>query len=98
MKKIFAEEILNDEELEKVSGGGLYTHIDMNFLYELGYKRDETYKERWARAGVTYNEKGYFIGDKEVSRKEAYIHAMKERGWNDTAIQCFNWEDYYIFK
>ena len=31
-EKIFENEVLSDEELDNVAGGGLYTYIDMNFF------------------------------------------------------------------
>ena len=36
----------------------------------------------------------YFLGDKQVSRKDAFIHLMKNRGWNDVAIDCFDFDCY----
>ena len=36
----------------------------------------------------------YFLGDKQVSRKDAFIHVMKNRGWNQVAIDCFDWDSY----
>ena len=35
----------------------------------------------------------YFIGDTEITRKEAFTYAMKQRGWNQVAIDCFDWDN-----
>ena len=35
----------------------------------------------------------YFIGDTEITRKEAFTYAMKQRGWNQVAIDCFEWDN-----
>ena len=35
----------------------------------------------------------YFVGGTEISRKEAFTYAMKQRGWNQVAIDCFDWDN-----
>ena len=56
-------------------------------------------EKAWARAGVTckaaktiFYDNEYWIGGQKVSRKDAFKHVMKNRGWNDVAIQCFDWD------
>ena len=54
----------------------------------------------WAEAGVTcctvpgIGENKYWINGKEVSRKDAFRQALKTRGWNQVAIDCFEFSDY----
>ena len=106
-EKILQEEILSDEELEHVSGGEPnQTAGDSEFLNKLGYKADKEsnslasgVKKAWASAGITckiyvwYDNK-YYLGDTEISRKDAFRHVMKKRGWNQIAIDCFDFDRY----
>ncbi len=104
-EKILNEEILNDEEIEIVSGGrggrtphsreydGAVISGDIEFLMKsLGYKGPII--DAWKEAGVTYTGKEYLIGNEKISRKDAYLYVMKKRGWNDTAIKFFDWENW----
>ena len=116
-EKILDEEILSDEELEHVSGGGPnQTAGDSDFLNKLGYTHDtyqfdiDDYEGRintsdiekaWASAGVTckaartvFYDNEYWIGGQKVSRKDAFRHVMRKRGWNQIAIDCFDFDRY----
>ena len=113
-EKILKDEVLNDDELEQVSGGGeRQDRGDSDFLNQLGYKHERKYynwgdaeylhteliEQAWAAAGVkaildeSIYSNEYYIGGKQVSRKDAFIHVMKKRGWNQVAIDCFDWDD-----
>ncbi len=116
MKEILDSEVLSDEDLEKVSGGGERQTGDSDFLNKLGYTHDTYYLEidddvssintsdiekAWASAGVTckaaktiFYDNQYWIGGKEVSRKDAFRYVMKNRGWNQIAIDCFDFDRY----
>ena len=106
-EKILSEEILSDEEIEIVAGGRRKGHgvcfdhqvsSDARFLKKFGYS--SSVYDAWSELGITlkhdsFNHNQYLMGDKEISRKDAYIHAMKKRGWNQIAIDCFDeWSDY----
>ena len=62
---------------------------------------DASVVKAWSNAGITcdtnwseYKRNKYFLGDKEISRKDAFRHTMKVRGWNDVAIDYFEFDDY----
>ena len=113
-EKILKDEVLDDEKLEQVSGGGWRQMSgDKDFLRMLtgtyyagcdSEKENKSVIEGWAQFGIRvdthindtfYNLKSfnYYIGDKEISREEAFMYAMKQRGWNQVAIDCFDWDD-----
>ena len=56
--------------------------------------KDEKILDEEILKGVNYTGKEYFIGDEKISRKDAYLYVMKNRGWNDTAIKFFDWENW----
>ena len=118
-EKILTEEILSDDELEEVSGGGTRqicgdndllkmigcTHyagtIMANVIFNEAVGR---VKKGWKQVGIKmeldrgsytiYSDSNrYFIGDTEITRKEAFTYAMKQRGWNQVAIDCFEWDN-----
>ena len=118
-EKILTEEILSDDELEKVSGGGTRqlcgdndlmkmigcTHYDGTMMASVTFEEaNRLVKEGWKQVGIEMKlDRGsitnrtdsnrYFLGDKQVSRKEAFTYAMKQRGWNQVAINCFDWDN-----
>ena len=54
----------------------------------------------WAWTGIickvdtsVWFDNKYFLKGQEISRKDAFRHVMKERGWNQVAIDCFDWDD-----
>ena len=117
MKEILDSEILSDEDLEKVSGGGeRQTTGDSEFLNKLGYTHDTYYplnsdgltglnkqaiERAWAWTGIickvdtsVWFDNKYFLKGQEISRKDAFRHVMKERGWNQIAIDCFDFDRY----
>ena len=60
---------------------------------------DSAIEKAWASAGVTFKTGGfsdneYYMGDKQISRKDAFRHVMKNRGWNQIAIDCFDFDRY----
>ena len=89
-------------------GNAEQVYGDSEFLNSLGFKNElNTYdlfyvdttelQKAWKDVGVDYKienyaSNGYFIGDKEVSRMEAFKHAMRVRGWNDVAIIYYDWK------
>ena len=60
-------------------------------------------KEGWTQVGITMkldkcttdvtDSNRYFVGGTEISRKDAFTYAMKQRGWNQIAINCFDWDN-----
>ena len=55
----------------------------------------------WAWTGIickvdtsVWFDNKYFLKGKEISRKDAFRHVMKERGWNQIAIDCFDFDRY----
>ena len=108
-EKILSEEILSEEQLEQVSGGTSYQlNGDYDFLKSFGYLHEgngwnsvKMVNAAWASVGVTCKTyvsdcvaNKYFLGDKQVSRKDAFRHVMKKRGWNQIAIDCFDFDRY----
>lgn len=107
-EKIFDEEILSDEELEKISGGSYTEKLgDTSFLKEYGHMNCTLdYKSSpaaWASEGIrcvadpnyrSTEPNKYFLKGQEISRKEAFKHVLRNRGWNDVDIEHFNFEDY----
>ena len=113
MKKILHEEILSEEELDKVSGGGeRQTEGDSVFLKKFGinpayhpgdYSSYNDVRARWKSLGIYCSANShclygnqYLLGidEKPISRKEAFQIALKARGWNQIAIDCFDYSDY----
>ena len=115
-EKILQEEILSDDELEKVVGGyngGSDDRKFFNYLFggKIDLSSDDLLCAAWEKSGVTVKLKGkmvqvhkhlsarkniphYFVGGREVSRQDAIRQVLKTRGWNDVAIDCFEFEDY----
>ena len=105
-EKILQEEILDDEKLEKVSGGSsAECWQDERLLMQFGIMDKGEHgciRRGWKRLGIElkqYNHDHaniYFkLGtDREISRKEALSHAMRSHGWNQVVIDCFDWEEY----
>ena len=103
MKKILENEILNDNELENILGGTKYQmYGDYDFLVDyLGYAQDRhELKKIWSKVGIRlkghYNflDNEYFLGGNKISRKAAFRHVMRQRGWNQVAIDCFDFDLY----
>ena len=118
MKKILENEILSDEQLEKISGSGIrQTCGDNDLMRMLGcqhfggdifpgnleYALKDIIKG-WAQVGVRLEvpndyvksctcDNKYYVGSKEISRMDAFKYAMKQKGWNQAAIDCFDWDD-----
>ena len=102
MKKILENEILNDDELENISVGTKYQmYGDYDFLVDyLGYAQDRhELKKIWSKVGIRFKghtnllENEYFLGGSKISRKDAFRHVMRQRGWNDVAIDCFDFDN-----
>ena len=114
----FADEIMIDDELDQVTGGGTgQCQGDNNFLANIGIieRQDGSLSNimfhwdsfskiidaGWAKVGVTcctvfgavYDNK-YWIGGKEVSRKEAFAHALRQNGCSEKQIANFKYEQY----
>ena len=53
-------------------------------------KMVQVHKHLSARKNIPH----YFVGGREVSRRDAIKQALSTRGWNDVAIDCFEFEDY----
>ena len=109
----FADEMLDDEELDVVSGGGSRQIAgDNEFLgmmtgmYHKGISTEDESKvitQGWAKFGIRVDthinemwsnlmSSNYYIGDKEISRMDAFKHAMKQKGWSDAQIASFDWD------
>ena len=118
-EKILSEEVLDDEELEQVSGGGIRQVCgDNDLMRMLGCQHfgsdifpgsvENAIKDitkGWAQLGVRLEvplnnrvklctcDNKYYVGGNEISRKDAFTYAMKQRGWNQIAIDCFDWDN-----
>ena len=118
-EKILSEEILSDEELEEVSGGGTRqicgdndllkmigcTHYEGTIMANVIFNEAVgRVKKGWKQVGIEMKlDRGsitnrtdsnrYFIDNNEISRKDAFTYAMKQRGWNQVAIDCFDWDN-----
>ena len=53
-------------------------------------KMVQVHKHLSARKNIPH----YFVGGREVSRRDAIRQALSTRGWNQVAIDCFEFEDY----
>ena len=107
LKKINNDlELMSDEELGKVAGGGrVQTSWDSHFLHYdvlIAYwsSGSTAIKVAWDKAGITaktyftdYNDFDKNTG-KPLSLKEAYTLALKNRGFNDIAVHDFNFDKY----
>lgn len=97
-KDKFADEIMSDEELDGVAGGGTRQSVgDRDFLTSMGFmeetgnlvfdwaRNSPKVDAGWSNAGVTCVTKFgcpdnlYFIDGKEVSRKDAFRHALRKK-------------------
>ena len=107
-EKILKDEVLDDEKLEQVSGGGPrqtcgdndlmimlgLTHYDGTMMVNIsGDDAGIIVKKGWAQVGIRmvpgatiFDDNKYFLGINKLSRKEAFIHALKESGWSDDKI------------
>ena len=113
----FADEMLTDEQLDNVVGGGTaQTMGDFKFLramkyihrvtetpfgFILGWKLNSPkVDEGWSKAGVTCctvfgsGDNKYWIGGKEVSRKEAFAHVLRQKGYSEDAIVNYNYNQW----
>ncbi|MBR1647173.1 MAG: hypothetical protein IJ685_10405 [Selenomonadaceae bacterium] len=107
--EILKAEILDDEQLEQVAGGNRSELCrDSEFLNRMGYKNelfdDDGIVKAWAAAGITIEpywrhsiDNRYYLGGNRISRKDAFIHALQSRGFNEIAIQEFNFDKYGVF-
>lgn len=56
--------------------------------------------EAWAKAGVTCytapfsGDNKYWIGGKQVSRKEAFAHVLRQKGYSEDAIASYNFDQW----
>ena len=78
----------------------------MTGAYYFGHSpemRSKAVEKGWAKFGIRvdthigellYNLRSfnYYIGDKEISRQDAFRHAMKQSGWSQTDIDNFDWD------
>ena len=114
-EKNLDEEIMSDDELDNVAGGGTrQTQGDNDFLAAMGYMQGRgssnflfSWKENsaavdsaWSKAGVTSVTKFgcpdnlYFIGGKQVSRKDAFRHVLRQRGFNEGVISNYDFDQW----
>lgn len=114
-EKNFADEVMSDDELDKVAGGGTaQTGGDEGFLASMGYMSNKdtsgfelvfnwnevskNVDDGWSKAGVTCVTKFgapdnlYSIGGKPVSRKEAFAHVLRQKGWSESAIANYDYD------
>lgn len=113
-----ADDLLNDDELDQVSGGGFsQTEGDANFLAKMGVEQfgepdpvggiifswgtwSKAVDGAWAKAGVTCctvpfsGDNKYWIGGKQVSRKEAFAHVLRQKGYSEDAIASYNFDQW----
>ena len=99
-----SEEILSDEELEQVAGGTYTEKLgDTSFLKKYGHMNCtadyQSSPAAWASEGIrcvanhdyrSADKNKYFLDGKEISRKDAFKHVLRNRGWNDVAVEHFN--------
>ena len=111
----YADEMLTDDELEQVSGGGtMQTCGDNDFLQSFGYshyegdygwdvswgKASDSVDKGWSEAGITCVTKFgcpdnlYFINGKQISRKEAFAHVLRQKGYSENAIANYNYDQW----
>ena len=112
-KDKYADEIMSDEELDNVAGGGTrqicgdnaflksfgYSHYDGTFLWDVSYiGAARSVDKGWSQAGVTCVTKFgcpdnlYFIGGKEVSRKDAFRHVLRQKGYSEASINNYDFD------
>ena len=117
-EKILKNEVLNDEELEQVSGGGTRqvcgdndlmnllgcNHYDGTIMWDGPSMQEavDIVSKGWAQVGIEmkleglgggfFNDNQYKLNGQPIARKEAFVHAMKQRGWSQTAIDSFDWD------
>ena len=110
----YADEVMSDEELDNVAGGGtMQTTGDGDFLESHGFisggERDFLFNWEedsakvdagWAKAGVTCVTKYgcpdnlYFINGKQVSRKDAFRHALRQDNYSESEISNYNFDQW----
>ena len=113
----FSDEMLTDEQLDEVSGGGTAQTIgDFRFVRATGFIHRLTETQfgfilgwrlnapkvdgGWAKAGVTCctvfgsGDNKYWIGGKEVTRKEAFAHVLRQKGYSEDAIAKYNYNQW----
>ena len=95
-------QICGDNDLMKMIG---CTHYDGTIMANVIFNEAVgRVKKGWAQVGIKmeldrggytiYSDSNrYFVGGTEISRKDAFTYAMKQRGWNQVAIDCFNWDN-----
>ena len=110
LKKINSElEMLSDEELEQVVGGGtrqLCGDNDLMIMLGLSHYEgtifwdgdntwsncSEKVEKGWKEVGILCcsafgaGNNRYFIGTEEITRKKAFVHALKSQGWTTQKI------------
>ena len=114
-KDKYADEVMRDEELDKVAGGGTrqicgdnaflksfgYSHYEGTFFWDVSYpEAARSVDDGWSQAGVTCVTKFgcqdnlYFIDGKQVSRKDAFRHVLRKKGYSEDAIKNYNFDQW----
>ena len=113
LKKINDElEMLTDDELEQVVGGGTmqtcgdndflqkfgYSHYEGHYPWNVSWKKASTSVDKgWSEAGITCVTKWgcpdnlYFLKGKQISRKEAFAHVLRQKGFSEETIASYNY-------
>ena len=109
----FADEVMSDEELDNVAGGGTRQTVgDRDFLKSMGYiakagslvfdweRNAPKVDAGWSKAGVTCVTKFgcpdnlYFINGKQVSRKDAFRHALRQKNCSESEISNYDFDQW----
>ena len=93
-----ARQVCGDNDLLKMLG---CNHWDGTFGINVHYPDGvEIVRHGWSQVGIRMVADGdaifgssyYSLNGSPISRKAAFVHAMKQKGWSDSQIESFDWK------
>jgi len=109
-----ADEVMSDEELDGVVGGGIMqTCGDNDFLQKFGYshykgsyplnvswaKASSSVDKGWSEARIIcctspFIDNKYWVDGREISRKDAFRHVLRQKGFSESEIANYNFDQW----
>ena len=78
-----------------------YNHFDGTILWDIGWDpASKAVDKGWSEAGITCvtkygaGDNQYYLDGKRISRMEAFRHVLKQKGWNEAAINSYNFDQW----
>lgn len=75
-----------------------YSHYEGHYPWNVSWKKASTSVDKgWSEAGVTCctvfgcGDNKYWIGGKQVTRKEAFAHVLRQKGLSEETIASYNY-------